>query len=204
MAAPETVLTVIKRFPYRGNPNEEFSNTYFLTGTTPADSAAWRALFDAFVLEEKKVLYTGFVSIIGAYGYNRPPVKGDHAVWSLDLTVAPGTPVAGTYSGASVLGSGDTAVWIRWGLDRYNEKGKRVYLRKYFHPGIAVSSAATPDLVATTWTTAATAFGEKLRDGSFMGGRRITDKLGTGLVGTASSPYLTTRTLKRRGKREAA
>lgn len=202
MAPPTTVLTVIKRFPYRGNANEEFSNTYMLTGATPADSGAWRTLFNALVTEEKK-LYKATVQVVGGYGYNKVPVKGDHAIYSVDLTVTPEVVVPGTLAGG--VGNpqaGDSAMWIRWGLDRLNERGKRVYLRKYFHPALSLTTGTDLDLVEPAWKVIALAFGEKLRDGSFAGGRMMTDKLGTALVGTAVGPYVTTRTLKRRAKRK--
>lgn len=207
MPAPTCYLTVIKRFSYRGNANEEWSNSYALTGTTPADAAAWRTLFDALVLQEK-TLYPATCSVVGGYGYDQVPVdKGDHAIWSVDLTVAPNAVVAGTYAGAGRAIAGDQAGWIRWGLDRYNTLGKRVYLRKYFHGGMAATN--NPDLLEPSWSSALTAFGAKMWDGSFAGGRKICSppnrKLGLDggevPIGSATSPYLTTRTLKRRGKR---
>ena len=51
MAAPTTGLTIVTAFTYRGKAGEEWSNHYWFTGATPADSTAWRALFDALVLE---------------------------------------------------------------------------------------------------------------------------------------------------------
>jgi len=201
VAAPTCILTVIKRFPYRGDSNEEWSNTYMLTGATPVDSTAWRTLFDLLVAEEKK-LYKSGVQVIGGYGYDSVPTPGDSAVWSVDLTVTPNTPVAGALSGSiGNPGSGDTAMWIRWGLDRLNTKGKRVYLRKYFHPALSLTAGTDTDLVEPAWKTIAAAFATKLDEGSFTGGRKITDRLGTITVGHAVGNYTTTRTLKRRGKR---
>lgn len=199
MAAPTTGLTVIKRFSYRGDATEEWSNSYLLTGSTPASSAAWRTLFDALVTQEK-TLYPGWHSVVAGYGYDS--ADDDRvAVWSVDLTVSPNTPVAGTFSSADGVAPGDCAMWVRWGLDRMNTKGKRVYLRKYFH---GVQHQAGGDLVSSAQKTAAVAFGEKLRDGSFASGRLITDALGTALVGTGASTFVTTRTLKRRSKRATA
>lgn len=198
MAAPTTVLTVIKRFPYRG-VNEDWSNTYMLSGSTPADTTAWKALFDALVLQEK-TLYTGSVSVVKGYGYNKVPGPGDSAVWSVDMTVAPNSPVVGTLSASSRPMSGDQAAWVRWGLDRFNSKGKRIYLRKYFHGG-CMAPAGTADALDAGFIAALSAFGTKLRDGTFTGSRVITDKLGTAVIGSGASSYTTTRTLKRRGKR---
>jgi len=197
VAAPTVGLTVIKRFPYRGDSNEEYSNKYLLTGTTPSDSSAWRTLFDALVAQEK-TLYPSLVTVVRGYGYNDPDPLAN-SVWSVDLTVSPNTPVAGTYTVGGTRCPGDAAVWVRWGLDRFNTKGKRVYLRKYFHP--AYNDGTLYDPVHSAWITAGNAFGAKLQDGSFVDGRKVTDHLGTALVGHASCTYVTTRTLKRRGKR---
>lgn len=191
-------LTIIKRFSYKGNSNEEWSNHYWLTGATPADSAAWRTLFDALVAEEKK-LFQSSTTIVAGYGYDSTAANA-HAVWTVDMTVSPNAVVPGTYVGGGIACGGDTAVWVRWGLDRLNSKGKRIFLRKYFHPAI-VDVTAQHDGIVPALLTALTSFGAKMDDGSLAGGRKITDKLGTNTVGHAVAPYATTRTLKRRGKR---
>lgn len=198
MAAPTTYLTVIKRFNYRGNANEEWSNSYALTGATPVDSAAWRTLFDALVAQEK-LLYWNSTNVIGGYGYNKIPAKGDHAEWSVDLTVSPNVIVPGTFAGGGNGVAGDQAAWVRWGLDRFNTRGKRVYLRKYFHDGAVATS--TPNTLFPAYQTGLTAFAAKMWDGTFAGGRKVCDKNGEVPIGAAVSPYITTRTLKRRGKR---
>lgn len=202
MAAPTTGLVIIKRFTYRGNANEEYSNKYLLTGSTPANSTAWRTLFDAVVAEEKK-LYKSNVQVIAGYGYDSP-LDTAHAVWSVDLTVTPNSPVNGTYAGGGIMAPGDSAVWVRWGLDRLNSKGKRVYLRKYFHPApidTVQNSGNGGDAIMAAWITAAAAFGAFMDGSAGALGRTITDRLGTATVGHAVSSFVTTRTLKRRGKR---
>lgn len=202
MPAPTTGLVIIKRFTYRGNANEEYSNRYLLSGTTPANSAAWRTLFDAVVAEEKK-LYKSNVTVVAGYGYDSPSPTA-HAVWSVDLTVSPNSPVAGTYTGGGYQTPGDGAAWVRWGLDKLNSKGKRVYLRKYFHPAYidtTQNSGNGGDAIMAAWVTAATAFGAFMDGTAGSLGRVITDAAGTATVGHAVSAYITTRTLKRRGKR---
>lgn len=198
MAAPTTVLTVIKKFTYRG-VFEEWSNTYAFTGSTPADSSAWRVLFDALVAEEKK-LYTSSSMVVAGYGYDGIPTTGDHAIWSVDMSVSPNSVVPGTLAlGSDYKWAGDQAAWIRWGLDRYNTNGKRVYLRKYFHGGTV--STSNSDNISTTTDTAYAAFGTKMMDGTFATSRKICDKDGAVPIGTGHSSFITTRTLKRRGKR---
>lgn len=195
-----TGLTVIKRFTYRGDANEEFSNTYWLSGSPPTSDADWRTLFDALVTQEKTVLDSS-ASVIRGYAYN-DDADGAHAVWSVDLRVSPNTPVAGTLTrGSCQVCPGDDAVWARWGLDRFNTLGKRVYLRKYYHPGL--TSGADADTICAAQKTALVALGAKLSDGSFAGSRVLLDRKHTGasIVSHGASSYVTTRTLKRRGKR---
>lgn len=199
MAAPTCVITSVKRFTYRGDANEEWSNTYAFSGATPADSTAWRALYDALVVEERK-LYSSVVYNVGGYGYDKIPAKGDHAIWTVDLTVAPNSPLAGTGTPTGNSMPGDAAAWVRWGLDRFSSPGgKRIYLRKYFH-GV-YQDAGNKDQISSTQNTAYLAFAAKMRDGSFSGSRTLVDKFGNVPIGAAVSPYITTRTLKRRGKR---
>jgi len=201
MAAPTTVLTVVKDFTYRGVAGEEWSNTYMLSGTTPVDSPAWRALFDALVAQEK-LLYTSGTRVTRGYGYDKVPVKGDHAIWSVDLRPS-STTVPGTLSPASgALFAGDQAAWVRWSLDRFNSYGKRVYLRKYFHGG--TSGGAGADTLNGTYKTALDTFGAFMISGTLLGSRKIVDPLGNVPVATASSTFVTTRTLKRRSKRPPA
>lgn len=191
-------LTTIKRFPYRGDTTEEFSNHYHLTGSDPSDSAAWRTLFDAFIAQEKTFL-TSAADIIGGYGYVSDSPTA-HSVWSVDLRIAPNSPVTGTLSPTSGAHRvpGDCAIWLRWGLDRLNSKGKRVYLRKYYHD-VAVASGGI-DAVDANQLSALLAFGATLQTGGILG-HTIRDTAGAAVLGHAASTYVTTRTLKRRGKR---
>jgi hypothetical protein len=193
-----TGLTIVKRFTYRGDPSEEFSNQYFFTGTTPANATDWKALADALILQEK-TCYTSNASAIRAYGYDSDAANA-HAVWSYDY-LANTASVPGTLSSASaVICSGDQAAWVRWKTSRLNTKGKAIYLRKYFHAGTI--GTGTPDFITTAWATALAAFGVKLRDGSFLSARTLTAPGHTDtLLGSTAATYITTRTLKRRGKR---
>jgi hypothetical protein len=203
-------LTVVKRFTYRGDASEEFSNTYWLTGDIPADATEWRALFDAMVTQEK-TCYNNGVNVIRGYGYadNTGHRSGDTgtvaaSVWTVDLTVSPETPVAGTITlgaGESVA-PGDAAAWARWKTSRLTDPGgKPIYLRKYFH-GINMQAAPNQDQIKATQKTNLAAFAEKLRDGTFIDARTVTAAGSTDTItATGASTYVTTRTLKRRGKR---
>jgi hypothetical protein len=139
--------------------------------------------------------------VIRGYGYDSD-ADDAIAVWSVDLTVAPNSPVAGTCStSAAQILPGDDAVWARWKTSRLNSNGKPIYLRKYFHPALA-DQGGTADNVTTAQKAALVAFGTKLRDGSFAEARTITARGHTDVVTVSgASTYVTTRTLKRRGKR---
>lgn len=210
----QTGLTVVKRMTYRGDANEEYSNTYWFTGGQPSGPVAWRALFDALVLVEKPI-YGSTVNIIKAYGYtdneghraeDPPGTPVAAAVWSLDLRVAPDTIIPGTMATTRIEMPGDDAVWVRWKTSRLTSPGgKAIYLRKYFHPALTATSPPTPDTVLPQQVTALQALGTKLRDGSFIDARTLTAPGKTDvLTSSSASPYVTTRTLKRRGKRPKA
>src|SRR6266576_5818486 len=79
-------LTIIKRFTYRGDENEEWSNTYHLSGAVPADSAAWDDLFGLVAANEKQV-YPPTTLITRAYGYDSDADNAP-AVWTKDLRAA--------------------------------------------------------------------------------------------------------------------
>jgi len=193
-------ITLIKRFTYRGDANEEFSNTYALTGSVPADNTAWKALADALIAQEK-TCYTSAVKVIRAYGYS-DDAEDASSVWSYDYKAA-SAEVSGTLapSGTWATAPGDSAVWVRWKTSRVNSNGKAIYLRKYFHDA-TYASATGSDAVTTSQRTALDAFGTKLRDASFLDARTIRSRThAETLLGSGSSQYVTTRTLKRRGKR---
>jgi hypothetical protein len=195
--ATQVGLTIVKRFTYRGN-QEEFANEYHLTGAVPADNAAWKALTDALIVAEK-TCYTAGVSVVRAYGYDSDDPHA-HAVWTYDY-LANTASVPGTLTSTSaVIASGDQAAWVRWKTSRLNSKGKVIYLRKYFHGGTI--GTGTPDYITTAWATALAGLGTKLRDGTFLDARTITARGHTDvIVGSTAATFITTRTLKRRGKR---
>jgi hypothetical protein len=189
-------LTLVKKFTYRGDATEEFSNTYHFSGAIPADNTAWAALRDALIAQEK-TLYGSSVSVIRAYGYDSD-ADNAAAVYVSDFSSA---PIAGTLNSTGGQGiAGDQAAWVRWKTSRTNANGKAIYLRKYFHGGYAITGQ--PDNILGTWSTNLLAFGTKLFDGSFLDGRTIRSRLHAETITVrGASSYLTTRTLKRRGKR---
>ncbi len=191
-----TGITIVKSFTYRGQP-EEWSNTYWLTGgTPPSDNAAWLALCTAVATSER-VCYPSNHKIVRYYGYTAPGTKSafQYDFVALGQTTLPGTLMATDGS----TPAGDQAAQIR-ALCGQASTGRNKYLRKYFHGPLTGGSSA-PDAVSPASITALGTHATKLTDGSLTGGWKWCNEAGA--VGTF--PYvprfITTRTLKRRGKR---
>jgi hypothetical protein len=191
-------LTIVTSFTYRGAP-EEYSNTYFMDGTTPASASSWKVLADAVIAQQKLVIDAS-QSIVRAVGHK----AGDSvAVWEYDYAAGSGA-VPGTRTTTSqVMQGGDTAVWVRWPTAAKTSKGKPIYLRNYFHP--AFSTASTPDAVPSSFTTILANYGAAWLTG-FVDGDGTTHHRagphGVSAQATATgSTVTTTRTLERRGKR---
>jgi len=209
--AAATGITIVKRFSYRGDANEEFSNTYWFTGAPPGTDANWDALRTALVAEEKKVYHPG-VRVTRVYGYeddtgHKPGDTGAvaPAEYIYDYVVAGVTEPVGTVtSTGGIILAGDNAVWCRWTTSRTTSPGgKKIYLRKYFH-GACGNSAVSMDSIQPAQKTALLAFAAKLYDGTLSGTRKITTCGQTDTItGHDASTYVTVRTLKRRGKRSA-
>jgi len=188
-------ITLIKSFTYRG-ATEEWSNRYHFSDTAPTTPAAWKTLVDAVAAQEKTILHSG-IKIVRAYCYTD---TDNDAVTTVDYT-ALGAEITGTMSvtGAEVA-PGDAAAWIRWHTSKVSTTGKAVYLRKYYHGALITTTLSDPDTLLPAYKTALQNYGNKLADGTITGftlcGPDGTDA-GTALVG----PFVTTRTLKRRGRR---
>lgn len=188
-------IVSIKSFTYRGAA-EEWSNKYHFQGDAPSTPADWRSLCDAFAELEAPILGDQ-VDIVRFLCYAD---DGEVAAYSYDLAAFAGV-VPGTYpalASADLIESGDVAGLIRWNTGRLSSKGKPVYLFKYYH-GVLHDSGAIDTLRASLKTAYAT-FANDVRSasGDWPG---LADKTGTAPVGYLAETYLTTRTLKRRGRR---
>lgn len=188
-------ITIVKRFDYRDAP-EEWSNTYHLDGTTPTTDALWRALALAIHLSEKEC-YTSNHVLVRAYGYE---AGNEVSVYQGDFTIgggalAPG--VLGEDSGTTRF-SGDQASWVRARVG-LSSTGKKVYVRKYFHGGTRVST--DPDECTASLKAGLVYHAEKMLDGHLPGGMKWVAPQGATPIEPLASRYVTTRTLKRRGKR---
>jgi len=188
-------ITIVHKFTYRDQP-EEWSNTYHFSGTTPANRAAWKSLADAIIAAEKLTQYST-TSFVRAYGYE---AGNENSVAQIDYTVAPDAPVVvGTYAGSGRKTSGDVAATVRWYTGASSTRGKKIYCRKYFH-GIDASTSDADEVDATHSGVLAT-FAAKLIDGTLPGSFKYCGPQGAVLSAPQVAAYLTTRTLKRRGKR---
>lgn len=187
-------VTIVKQMTYRGQ-SEEWSNTYMLDGVTPTNEGAWKALADAIIASEK-TCYNAGSKVVRAYGYE---ADNDHAVWSYDYAAATATVPGTAVTNTGFPWAGDQAGWLRMRAGT-TSSGKPKYIRKYFHSGGAPNSDP-PDAVMPSLRTAYIAHGTKMTDGTLPGQMKWIAPGGT--VGTlpAASPYVTTRTLKRRGRR---
>lgn len=198
-----TGITLIKKFPYRGNPDEEWSNTYHFVDAPPSDDAGWATLVTELAEIEQPIL-NPYTTIVRAYGYDSDDDHA-HAVYTKDWEVDGGA-LTGTYaysSGSEEMIAGDQATLVSWRLDAKNSRGKWIYLRKYLHGGYEVIGG--PDSVSSAYVAALQTYADALDDGTtgLHGGLRARerdDDVTTNIV----SPYTTTRTLRRRGKRPLA
>lgn len=188
-------IVIVKNFGYRGK-QEEFSNKYHFEGANVDTPAEWENLTDAFLTLERPTVPAS-VLWVRAYGYN---AGVDHAVWQKDWTSG-GTQPGGTMSVADwhLACPGDTAITIRWNTGELNSRGKKIYCRKYIHP--AFRDEADWDEVNPQQRAQLQIFAEQLIDGSLGNNIRYCGPQGAGLSEPLVAQYLTTRTLKRRGKR---
>jgi len=188
-------ITLVKRFDYRGT-DEEWSNTYHFTNPNPDDEAAWRELGLAIYETERAILRTDVV-LVQLYGYD---AGNNISVAQIDLRVGDDSLLPGTLAASgSYPTSGDQAVRARarCGTD---SRGHKTYCSKYWH-GSYKASTGTGDTASTGAVAAMTAHLAALLDGSLPGGAKWCGPQEQNLTVPHVDPYVTTRTLKRRGKR---
>jgi len=190
-------LTIVKKMQYRNFSDEEWSNTYHFNGGTPADSAAWKALADAVIAQEKTV-FKSYCSVVRAYGHE---AGNPISVWTYNYETGSGA-VPGTFNpGSSYYPlAGDQAGVLEWETADFTSRGKRIYLRKFIHAG-AEEADTQGDTVHPDWADALDAYGAAWVTGFISGTYTIAGPNGADGSSPKHLPYVTTRTLKRRGKR---
>lgn len=195
--ASVTGLTVTKSFPYRGDVTEEFSNTYHFKNAPPTTTAQWDGIRQSMVTAEQ-ALFPASVKWTRVYGYNSNDPNAHH-VYAFDYGAA-GPPGAYIPSPADEhLMAGDQAVCLAWKTDRLNSRGKPIYLRKYFHS--AYTRLVDPDAVTGEWINKGNAFGAGAVSIQTVWGGLRSRSTDDNVVSFEVLPWVTTRTLKRRGKR---
>lgn len=188
-------ITIIKEFTYRDQP-EEWSNTYHFTGTTPANDADWKALAVA-IFNSERTCYVNASKLVRAYGYAAGAAQ---STAQIDFTVGVPLRPPGTYANTFPRdwASGDQAATLRAKVG-VSSTGKKVYIRKYFH-GVVLNSD-DQDKIEAGVKTALEAHGALMLGGTLPGGATWCAPQGAAGTQPSASQWITTRTLKRRGKR---
>lgn len=194
---PDTAsIVIVKAFTYR-DAYEEFSNRYHLTqAALPPDKAGWTQVATDFINAERPTVPSS-VSFVRAYAY-KPGVE--HSIEQIDFAT-PGPAPVGSLAGlpATHYMPGDVAATIRWDTGEVNSRGKRIYCRKYMH-GVYRSVDDADELHATQLQAMQTFAGVIIAKG-FNYATGYCGPQGATLKTPIVDKYLTTRTLKRRGKR---
>lgn len=194
MADSTCILTIIKKFTYRDKADEEWSNKYMFDGSTPSGDTAWQDLCDE-VVEYERAILPSTSTIVRAYGHDSIDPHAVH-VWA-HTYVSPPAGTLVTTGGKQQMG--DVASYVSWATGQTNSKGKPIYLRKYYHD--AWAHGADRDVPLGDLTTALEAIGAALVDGLPISGRKLVMPDGHVAIGSTAGTFLTTRTLKRRGRR---
>lgn len=196
--ATATGIVMNKKFTYRGDTEETWSNKYWLTGAPPGPQSEWETLARELANMEAQVLNSA-THIIGWYGYNDNSPNAI-SIASADWEAA-GTQVTGVFvPSTGKRFAGDQAAMVEWKTSRKSTRGKWIYLRKYFHGGF--EDANNPDDLETGYLAALQVYGDELLNGSGPLARKIRSaKQDEVLQARIVSPFTTTRTLHRRGKR---
>jgi hypothetical protein len=187
-------IVLVKEFTYRGKA-EEWSNRYTISGTIPTTDAGWEALGKA-IWESERTFITTRTKLVTIYGY----ATGQAAsVASINIRTQnyPFGTGQDTYNAGTAM-AGDQAAMLR-AYVRRSSTGKKVYLRKYYHD-VSINNA-DPDQINTVIKGYITAHGAKMLDGSLPGGVKWISPGGLDASAPEADAYVTTRTLKRRGKR---
>lgn len=201
-----TRVITVKVFTYRDNPLEEFSNTFAVEGSVPNGDAAWNTLINKVVGAEQSVFDSG-VKWVRTYGYGS---SDPHAAHLFANEYPSGSQPVGTFvpSGTAKKGAGDQAALVQWGTDVKSHKGKPVFLRKYLHdPWLDTTDL---DKLDAGYLSALNTFGQAFVPGGTVAVLRSPYLLSTAgssyrsALNHQTSPWVTTRTLKRRGKRPLA
>jgi len=191
-------LQLEKSITYRGDTSETFTNRYYFKTGPPAvtDTDLWKQYLDALWNHEKLIFPPG-IHLVAGHGWNDDS-EDAHRVFSHDY--AADGPNPGTYVqvGTELGIAGDQACVVEWKTDIKSSRGKPIFLRKYFHGGFCDSNF--PDNVGVTYLAALQHFANEMAFTTFLGGLRSRAH-DLNVASAIAYPYVTTRTLKHRGRR---
>ena len=192
-------LTIVKRFTYRG-ADEDWSNSYHFDSDVPENASDWKDLCRAVAIQEQNVVPAS-CTFVKYLGYD--DLDGHHgSVFTYDL-IAHGDFYVGVYTPAGVQGPGDAAAWARWTTNETSSTGKPIYLRKYFH-AVDLVDDGPEDALTEDYKSALLDYADAVRnttnEGMTFNLAGPTYSLGE-TVPVGRSTWVTTRTLKRRGRR---
>lgn len=188
-------ITLIKRFTYRGDNQEEFSNKYHFSGDRPATESEWEELAEAIWVTEKEI-FRANVFLVTAYGYE---AGNEHSVAQIDFTAGGGNGLPGdlNVNSESVPMAGDQCGYLRAFAGRLN--GGKTYCKKYYHGGYIDASAL--DQITEPMQAAMDAHGVAMLAGGLPGGATWCQEQGRELSLPLADQWVRIRQLKRRGKR---
>lgn len=190
-------LTVEKSMTYRG-VREHWSNAYHFDQVPPS-SAAWDSIRSDIVFAES-VFLDADVQFERVYGHEpgTPPIL----VYEVDYPPTGEGGLAGAYvpQAGEYQAPGDAAGWIRWGTTQKTSLGKPIFLRNYYHAMYVTSNG---DQIVQRQHDGMLALGQELQSGVIYGGTTFRRAGPRGAVAQnhAVSTWVTTRTLKHRGRR---
>lgn len=193
--APTPSIVIVQAFTYRLQ-YEEWSNRYHFNGTVPSTNAEWKTMADALITKLQPC-FSAATSFVRAYGYVASQVS---SVWTNDYSPIPANVKKGTSNFVGNPLPGDVAATTRWETGALNSRGKKIYLRKYWHD--VRGDVSIPDKLTPTQLTAFQTLAQQLVAGTALGGTQVLAGPNGVTAGTPeTNVYLTTRTLKRRGRR---
>lgn len=188
-----------KAITYRG-AREHWVNAYHFD-QVPASAAQWEALANAVWALEQPCFG---LDVTWEHAYGHEPGTPPLWVWATDpLPSGEGGP-AGTYTvqGADNPCPGDAAGTMRYGTTQRSIKGKPIYLRNYYH---GVYWNGTPDTWSPSQIGRFNVLASAMVNGIAASGTTFHRAGPRGAVAQnhQAGTFITTRTLKHRGKRHS-